>query len=60
MIKVNKIDNEEMSGYQVVMLLIFSVTCTYSTHRGEHISLGFGLLSLETIFGFSIWDKALP
>ena len=60
MIKIKKMTEEGISGFSLILLYIFSFNCTYSNHKGDHITVSLGLLCFETMIGFSIWKKLLP
>jgi len=60
MIKIKKSTEKEISGFTMVLLYILSLTCTYSTHKGDHINIAIGLFCFETSIGFSLWRKLLP
>ena len=44
-----------ISGVKLSLLKLFHLTIMMSTHRGDHLSAGFGIGPLEVSTQFSIW-----
>ena len=60
MIKIKRMTDDHISGMSMVLFYIFSLNCSYSTHKGDHVNISLGLLCFEAMIGFSIWKKLLP
>lgn len=57
MIHFEKVETPETVGARIILFWLLTFTFLYNSHRGDHISLGFGLWKAETSFQLSIWGK---
>jgi len=60
MIKIKKLSKDNTNGISLILFWILSLSCSYTSKRGEHMHFGIGLGPLETFVGFSIWSKWKP
>ena len=48
-------DDKGISGKRITLLSLFHISLMLSSHKGKHISLGFGIGSCELAIQFSYW-----
>ena len=60
MLKYKDLASNNATGASLVVLWIFSVSFVYSTLKGDHLTIAFGIGPLEWNTGLSIWRNLLP
>ncbi len=52
-----KNDGKGINGHRITLLSIFHFAILFSSHKGEHLSFGFGIGPLELALQGSYWVK---
>jgi hypothetical protein len=52
-----KNDDKGINGHRITLLSLFHFAILFSSHKGEHISFGFGIGPLELALQCSYWIK---
>ena len=47
---------KKVSGLRINFLWVFNITVTYSTNKGNHVNIGFGITPFEISVQYSIWE----
>jgi hypothetical protein len=54
--EVTQHNTDNISGFRIEFLWIFSVSLTHNHNKGSHLSIGFGINPLELSMQMSIWS----
>ena len=49
-------NTDNITGFRMEFLWIFSISLTHNTNKGSHLSIGFGANPLEVSIQMSIWS----